>query len=218
MSCCAAAGATERLMELLAARSPIADPPRPRELPAGRGTQPLRVEFVGVSFRYPSRPAVPVLQDLDLVIEPGQTVALVGPSGAGKTTVFLLLQRFYDIDAGQLTLDRVSARDLRLRRPARVHRHHAPRAGRFSPGRSSLFIRYGRLNASDEQAYAAAREPTSRKFRPRRLPAATRAPSAGAACAFPAGSAPSIRDRARHPQGRAAAAARRSYQQSGCGE
>ena len=107
------AGATERLMELLAARSPIADPTHPRELPAGpvqpagRGTQPLRVEFVGVSFRYPSRPAVPVLQDLDLVIEPGQTVALVGASGAGKTTVFLLLQRFYDIDAGQLTLDGV---------------------------------------------------------------------------------------------------------------
>jgi ABC-type dipeptide/oligopeptide/nickel transport system ATPase subunit len=115
-----------------------------------RGTQPLRVEFVGVSFRYPSRPAVPVLQDL--VIEPGQTVALVGASGAGKTTVFLLLQRFYDIDAGQRAAPR---------RPARVRRHGAAGAGDFlrdDPRQHSLRApererRAGTVTACGQQAH-----------------------------------------------------------------
>ena len=162
------AGATERLMELLAARSPIADPPHPRELPAGRGTQPLRVEFVGVSFRYPSRPTVPVLQDLDLVIEPGQTVALVGASGAGKTTVFLLLQRFYDIDAGQLTLDGVPARELRLT-DLRACIATVPQEPVIFSGTILDNIRYGRPSASEEQVYAAARAAHVEEF-VRRLP------------------------------------------------
>jgi ATP-binding cassette subfamily B protein len=162
------AGATERLMELLAASSPIADPPGPRELPAGRAAQPLRVEFAGVSFRYPSRPAVPVLQDLDLFIEPGQTVALVGASGAGKTTVFLLLQRFYDIDAGQLTLDGVPARELRLA-DLRARIATVPQEPVIFSGTILDNIRYGRPGASDEQAYAAARAANVEEF-VRRLP------------------------------------------------
>jgi len=90
-----AAGATERLMELLASRSPVADPPKPQELPlSGQG---LAVEFDGVNFHYPSRPAHPALRGFSLALRPGETVALVGASGAGKTTVFQLLQRFYDV-------------------------------------------------------------------------------------------------------------------------
>ncbi|WP_069106627.1 ABC transporter transmembrane domain-containing protein [Acidovorax sp. RAC01] len=90
-----AAGATERLMELLASRSPVADPPKPQELPlSGQG---LAVEFDGVSFHYPSRPAHPALRGFSLTLRSGETVALVGASGAGKTTVFQLLQRFYDV-------------------------------------------------------------------------------------------------------------------------
>jgi ATP-binding cassette subfamily B protein len=157
------AGATERLMELLAASSPIADPPRPRELPPGHGIQPLRVEFANVSFRYPSRSAVPVLQHLDLVIEPGQTVALVGASGAGKTTVFLLLQRFYDIDAGQLTLDGVPARELRLD-DLRSRIATVPQEPVIFSGTILDNIRYGRPGASDEQAYAAARAANVEEF------------------------------------------------------
>ena len=157
------AGATERLMELLAARSPITDPALPRELPAGRGTQPLRVEFAGVSFRYPSRPAVPVLQGLDLAIEPGQTVALVGASGAGKTTVFLLLQRFYDIDTGQLTLDGVPARELRLA-DLRTRIATVPQEPVIFSGTILDNIRYGRPGASDEEAHAAARAANVEEF------------------------------------------------------
>jgi ATP-binding cassette, subfamily B, bacterial len=162
------AGATERLMELLATRFPIADPPHPRELPVGRGTEPLRVEFGGVSFRYPSRPAMPVLQDFDLVIEPGQTVAVVGASGAGKTTVFLLLQRFYDITAGQLTLDGVPARELQLA-DLRARIATVPQEPVIFSGTILDNIRYGRPSASEEQAHAAARAANVEEF-VRRLP------------------------------------------------
>ncbi|MDH4425609.1 MAG: ABC transporter transmembrane domain-containing protein [Acidovorax sp.] len=90
-----AAGATERLMELLASRSPVADPTHPTDLPlSGQG---LTVEFDGVDFHYPSRPAHPALRGFSLTLRQGETVALVGASGAGKTTVFQLLQRFYDV-------------------------------------------------------------------------------------------------------------------------
>ena len=162
------AGATERLMELLAASSPIADPPHPRELPLAHGNPPLRVEFAGVSFHYPSRPSVPVLQGLNLVIEPGQTVALVGASGAGKTTVFLLLQRFYDIGAGQLTLDGVPAHELRLD-DLRTRIATVPQEPVIFSGTILDNIRYGRPGASDEQAYAAARAANVEEF-VRRLP------------------------------------------------
>lgn len=91
-----AAGATERLMELLASRSPVEEPAHPQPLPhTGKG---LAVEFRNVQFRYPSRPEKPALADFSLSLAPGETVALVGASGAGKTTVFQLLQRFYDVD------------------------------------------------------------------------------------------------------------------------
>ncbi|HEU0200660.1 MAG TPA: ABC transporter transmembrane domain-containing protein, partial [Burkholderiaceae bacterium] len=94
-----AAGATERLMELLETRTRIADPPAAVALPPAAGG--VRIEFERVGFAYPSRPEHPVLRALRLTIGPGQTVALVGPSGAGKTTVFQLLQRFYDINEGR---------------------------------------------------------------------------------------------------------------------
>ncbi|MFN9728797.1 ABC transporter transmembrane domain-containing protein [Acidovorax sp.] len=92
-----AAGATERLMELLASRSPVADPAQPQDLPlSGQG---LMVEFDRVEFHYPSRPSHPALRGFSLSLRPGETVALVGASGAGKTTVFQLLQRFYDVSS-----------------------------------------------------------------------------------------------------------------------
>jgi ATP-binding cassette subfamily B protein len=151
-----AAGATERLMELLAMESPICDPPLARTLPAGTGTGAMRVEFLGVGFHYPSRPAQPVLQELNLLIEAGQTVALVGPSGAGKTTVFALLQRFYDIDAGQLLLDGICVRELRLA-DLRAHVAVVPQDPVIFSGTVLDNIRYGRRDASEAQVLEAAR-------------------------------------------------------------
>ncbi len=102
-----AAGATERLFELLAIEPAIAAPARPLALPdPARGT----VSFDRVRFAYPSRPDTPALDDFTLDVAPGEKVALVGPSGAGKTTVFQLLLRFYDPQQGAVRIDGVDVR------------------------------------------------------------------------------------------------------------
>jgi ATP-binding cassette subfamily B protein len=99
-----AAGATERLLELLAAQPDVGRPEHPTALPAKpRGS----IVFTDVVFRYPSRPETPALANFSLAVAPGETVALVGPSGAGKTTVFQLLLRFYDPQSGSISLDDV---------------------------------------------------------------------------------------------------------------
>lgn len=98
-----AAGATERLIELLQAEDPVRDPEHPAQLPAPRGAVALR----DVSFHYPARPTVAALSGVTLDIAPGETVAIVGPSGAGKTTIFQLLLRFYDPDAGTVEMDEI---------------------------------------------------------------------------------------------------------------
>ena len=102
-----AAGATERLMELLAMRSSVVVVETPGALP----DPPVgRVAFRGVGFSYPSRPEQRVIDNLDLVIEPGETVALVGPSGAGQSTLLQLLLRYYDPQQGHIELDGVDLR------------------------------------------------------------------------------------------------------------
>ena len=97
----------ERVFELLDAAEQEPDPVRPERLPARVDG---RVVFEDVSFRY--APDRPLIEDLSLVAEPGQTVAVVGPTGAGKTTLVNLLMRFYEIDGGRITLDGVDTRDL----------------------------------------------------------------------------------------------------------
>ncbi|MGM0585689.1 MAG: ABC transporter transmembrane domain-containing protein [Pseudomonadota bacterium] len=147
-----AAGATERLAELLDAEDPIeiAARPTPRPEPS-RGA----LAFDHVSFRYPARPDAPALSDVSFAIEPGETVALVGPSGAGKTTVFQLLLRFYDPQSGGILLDgtpidAMTPRDLR-RAFAVVSQDAAIFADTIAGN-----IRYGRPEASDEEVRMAA--------------------------------------------------------------
>lgn len=102
-----AAGAAERLSEVFGARPAIAPPPTPMPLPPPRGA----IAFEAVSFRYPSRPERAALDRVSFAVAPGETVALVGPSGAGKTTVFQLLLRFYDVTEGAVRLDGLDVRD-----------------------------------------------------------------------------------------------------------
>ena len=101
-----AAGASERLLEILATESRIVAPAAPVALPPPRG----RVLLDEVTFFYPSRPDTPALDRFSLAVAPGEVVALVGPSGAGKTTVFQLILRVYDPARGRVELDGVDAR------------------------------------------------------------------------------------------------------------
>eukprot|EP01034_Spumella_vulgaris_P020482 gene20482-26243_t len=104
-----ASGAAERLAELRAEPPSIAEPANPKPLP-----RPVQgaVSFENVSFRYPTRTDSLALDRFDLDVKPGETVAIVGPSGAGKTTAFNLLLRFYEVDAGCIRLDGVDIRTL----------------------------------------------------------------------------------------------------------
>ena len=156
-----AAGATERLMELLAARSPVADPTSPLPLPAV--AQGSAVVFDRVGFHYPSRPKTAALDDFTLSVRPGETLALVGPSGAGKTTVLQLLMRFYDTGTGTVSIDGVPLRSVRL---AELRQRIA-----IVPQDSTVFstsalenIRYGRPDASDADVQAAARAAFAHDF------------------------------------------------------
>lgn len=156
-----AAGATERLMELLASRSPVQEPLVPLPLPPVQGGS--RLGFDHVDFRYPSRPGQSALEGFSLQIEPGQTVALVGPSGAGKTTVFSLLLRFYDPQSGAIHLDGVPINRLNLT-DLRTRIGIVPQDPVVFSTSALENIRYGRPDASDEQVHEAARAAFADEF------------------------------------------------------
>lgn len=147
-----ASGAAERLAELRAEAPSIAEPAQPRPLP-----KPVKggVSFEEVSFRYPTRTDALALDRFDLAIMPGETVAIVGPSGAGKTTAFNLLLRFYDPEKGTIRLDGIDIRDLALgdlRRSLAV----VPQDPTLFSTSVTENIRYGRPDASDAEVRAAA--------------------------------------------------------------
>ncbi len=155
-----AAGATERLAELLSLEDAIRDPDVPAALP-----EPVagRLEFADVDFYYPARPTIPTLSAFTLSVAPGETVALVGPSGAGKTTVFQLLMRFFDPVSGRISLDGVPIDQ--LRRPD-LRRHFAvvPQEPVIFGATARENIRFGRPDATDAEIEAAAEAAAAHEF------------------------------------------------------
>ena len=152
-------GAARRVFELLETPPAIADPPEPRTLPSPVGGH-VAVEHV--SFRY--QPALPLaLDDVSLAIAPGEVVALVGPSGAGKTTLANLLPRFWDVTAGRITLDGVDSRALRL-----AELRHAigivPQEPALFSGSVLENIAYARPDAAQAEVEAAARAAHAHEF------------------------------------------------------
>ncbi len=147
-----AAGATERLMELLSYHSEIKEIDNPLPLP-----NPLRgsVHFRNVSFTYPSRPDKHAISQLNLAIEPGETIALVGPSGAGKTTVFQLLLRFYDPISGYITVDGINIRDAKIA-DLRSHIGIVPQDPVIFSGTAWDNIRCGKQDATAKEVIEAA--------------------------------------------------------------
>jgi ATP-binding cassette subfamily B protein len=155
-----AAGATERLVELLVATDSVTDPAAPKALP-----RPVRgaIAFEGVSFRYPARPNTSALDAVDLVVAPGETVALVGPSGAGKTTILQMLLRFYDPQQGRITLDGVALTDL-ARDDFRRFIALVPQDPVIFGASARENIRFGRPEATDAEIEAAARAAAAHDF------------------------------------------------------
>ncbi|HET8969800.1 MAG TPA: ABC transporter ATP-binding protein [Candidatus Nanopelagicales bacterium] len=139
----------ERVFELLDEPEQSADPADPTPLADRSG----RVAFEHVSFRY--LPDTPLIDDLSLVAEPGQTVAIVGPTGAGKTTLVNLVMRFYELDAGRITLDGIDTSTL-TRDELRGEVGMVLQDTWLFGGTIRENIRYGRPTATDEEVVAAA--------------------------------------------------------------
>lgn len=155
-----AAGATERLVELLVATDSVKDPVSPVALP-----RPVKgaISFDNVHFQYPARPETSALDGVDLAVSPGETVALVGPSGAGKTTILQLILRFYDPQQGRVTLDGVNLQDMT--------RSEFRRSIALVPQDPVIFgttarenIRFGRPEATDAEIEAAAKAAAAHDF------------------------------------------------------
>ncbi|KRE26463.1 ABC transporter [Mycobacterium sp. Soil538] len=145
-----ASSALEKLAGVLAEKPGIADPAQPVELDSVHG----EIAFHDVRFEYVANR--PVLPDLDLVVPAGQTVALVGTTGAGKTTIAKLVTRFYDPVAGSVSLDGVDLRDLR-QSDLRRHVVMVTQENFMFGGTVADNIRFGRPGATDEEVRAAAR-------------------------------------------------------------
>jgi len=148
-----AAGAVERLIELLHAESAITEVAVPQQLAQ---TGVANVKLSGVQFRYPSRPETLALDDVNLEIDAGESVALVGPSGAGKTTLFQLLLRYYDVSNGSISINGQDIRQLGLHE-LRGRIAIVPQDPVIFSANALDNIRYGRPAASDQEVIAAAK-------------------------------------------------------------
>lgn len=157
-----AAGATERLLELLQTQTAVIDVTNP--LPIANQSK-ADIEFNNVAFYYPSRPLNPALNKINLRINAGETVAIVGPSGAGKTTIFQLLLRFYDAKSGSISINNQNISDISL--------HDLRSLIAIVPQDPVIFsasllenIRYGQPDATDEAVIVAAKAAQVSQFLP----------------------------------------------------
>ena len=155
-----AAGASDRLGEVLDAEPAIRAPAEPAKLP-----DPARGELVfeGVTFRYPTRRETSALNDFSLSVRARERLAVVGPSGAGKTTLFQLAERFYDPDHGRVLLDGV---DLKDADPADIRERIAmvPQDTVIFAASARDNLRYGNWNATEDQLWTAARDANAEQF------------------------------------------------------
>ena len=155
-----AAGATERLVELLQTVDSVQEADQPLALPKPvRG----RIDFENVSFFYPARPAIKALDEITLHIEPGETVAFVGPSGAGKTTIIQMILRFYDPQQGRILLDGHALPELG-RAAFREHIALVPQDPVIFATSARENIRFGRPDATDEKIETAAKAAAAHDF------------------------------------------------------
>jgi len=153
----AAMAASERIFELLDSRPDITDPPQPVHLGRIEGL----VEYRGVTFAY--EPGQPVVRHLDIIGPPGQTIALVGPTGAGKSTTVSLLARFYDVQEGAILVDGQDLREIAmesLRRQLGI----VLQEGFLFSDTIRENIRYGRLEATDSEVEEAAKSVGAHEF------------------------------------------------------
>ncbi len=155
-----AAGATERLVELMQAEDAVRDIAQPVAL---SGPVAGRIAFENVHFAYPSRPGQPALDGVQLDIAAGETVAFVGPSGAGKTTILQLLLRFYDPQSGRITLDDVDVAQM-SRETFRQHIALVPQDPVIFAASAAENIAFGRPGASATEIEAAARAAAAHDF------------------------------------------------------
>jgi ATP-binding cassette, subfamily B, bacterial len=155
-----ATGAAGRIAELLGTEAQIRTPANPLALP-----QPPqgRVAFEHVTFTYPSKPDWSALADFSLAVEPGETVALVGPSGAGKTTLFQLIQRFYDPATGRVLVDGVALTDTDPQQ-VRARLSVVPQETVIFAASAYENILYGRPEASEAEVWAAAEAAAAGQF------------------------------------------------------
>ena len=156
-----AAGATERLMELLHSPSSIVSPKNPAQ-PSGKRSGSA-IEFEKITFHYPSRPGLAALTEFSLRIAPGETVALVGTSGAGKSTVFQLLLRYYDAQSGALRIDGNPVQALALD-DLRQRIAIVPQDAVIFSTTALENIRYGRPDATDAEVKLAAAAAFAHEF------------------------------------------------------
>jgi ATP-binding cassette subfamily B protein len=154
-----AAGATERIFDLLNVAPTVAAPLTPAQLPAPRG----ELSFTNVTFNYPARPDVAALHDISFSIKAGERIAIVGPSGAGKTTLFQLALRFYDPQQGIISLDGI---DIKTADPRDIRARIA-----LVPQDPVIFstdawhnIAYGKPDATPEEIRTAARAAHADEF------------------------------------------------------